>query len=288
MQTTIVTTEFLLTKINKEYKFSLIKISVEFWMLVQKAINTLKINILKCDTEYLKSDIFLKQISSEMVKQWHANQANKRPWKASKHSLFRILKFITTEKPNNILFGVTNTGGSTKYPHKQKFLNNRKNVKIFLEKVLEKDLILYDATCWKYWSYTGEINNFFKKIKRKNIVIVGPNHLKDLNKRINIKNFTYIEIPDRNASLYTVEIKNEIVKHNKSTNAYTIYIIQGGSPAMDFMTMAHNEVNNCCMLDVGRSIDVYYYYDTKIKKDKAAWYWGRWLEKKPPKWLLKK
>ena len=266
---------FILNKINKLETFSFIKISIEFWMLVSKAITN--INLYKED---INSDKFLNKVASNMVTAWEVQKTG-RPWKLSQDSFYRILKFIVNKKPNDILFGISTTGSPKKYPDIISLIE----INSFINKTLN-EMDIYNASCWKYWAYTGEIHTFFKNINKNKICVIGPSHLKNFNEKINAKNFNYIEISDKEASLHVMKIKNEIINHNKKSKDYTIYIIQGGSPAMDFMIQSHEQLKNACMLDIGRALDIYYYYDP-IKNKFPRWYWGGWADYKPPTWLLK-
>jgi hypothetical protein len=277
---------FISNKVNSLEVFTFIKISIEYWMLMSTALNKINVDLRTKNVEYLKSDKFLMNLANNMLISWES-QKKDRPWKASKETLYRIIKGIIINKFDNLLIGVTDTGSPRTYPIKEKFLNRHGNVLKFLSQVLDDELKIYSASGWKYWAYTGEIDNFFKSINTKKITIIGPSHLKDFGSRIGAKNFDYINIPDKDAGLHTIDIKDKIIKYNKQSKEYTVYLIQGGGAAMDFMIMAHEHMNNCCMLDIGRALDIYYYYDP-IKKSYPKWYWGGWADAVPPTWLKNK
>jgi len=275
--------QVIINRINKHKKFSFVKISVEFWMLMSKALRRMKADTTVLNKKHLQSDAFLQRLAKTMVIEW-SYQSKGRPWKVSSESFYRIVKMIASTKPKDFVFGVTDMGHPTEYPVKEPFLQNRQNVAFFLNKVLDDDLIVYSAAGWKQWSFTGEIHKFFMSINHNRIAVVGPSHLENFGSKINAAKFDYIEIPSKDACLHVEDISKTILEHNKNTTEYTVYLVQGGAAAMDFMDMIHNQMTNCCVIDIGRSLDTYYYYDP-IKKQLPNWYWGTWLSYDPPTWL---
>ena len=218
-----------------------------------------------------------------MVYVWRKKQLNIRPWKISAAPIERILKTIINLQPDSFMFGISDIIKS-----KDNRINQGVSLgyqpDMFLKKILPNDITIYDTTCWKDWAHDGTINRFIKYIKNKNVTVVGPSHLADFGKRVQLNKFNYIQINDREAALHTKDIAKKI-KNIHNNKQYTVYLLQGGLAAIDLTTLLHGKIQNCCILDIGRAIDVYYYYDP-IRKTFPRWYWGGWLDLNPPTWLL--
>jgi len=252
----------IIKNINDEKIFTFSKISIEFWMMAWKAFVQMGIDIKKLDSKQLKNKKFISLLAKNMINVWNAKLKNGRQWKGSNLVLERILQMIMEEQLPNFMLGISESLGKRK---QDRYLNLNPQANLFLQKFLPDQTIIYDSNCWKNWAYDGTIDLFMKNLSNKNVTVIGPSHLKDFNKKVKIKNFNYIQIDDGEAALHTIAYSKEIIKQH-SNDDYKIYLIQGGSAAMDLCILLHNKIKNCCIIDIGRAIDVYYYYDPIRKK----------------------
>jgi len=272
----------IIKNINNEKTFTFSKISIEFWMMAWRAFAQMGTDIKKLDSKQLKNKKFISLLAKNMIDVWNVKMKNGRPWKGSNLVFERILQMIMEEQLPNFMLGINEPLGKRKQD-RYLYLNPQAN--LFLQKFLHNQTIIHDSNCWKYWAHDGTIDLFMKNLSNKNVTIIGPSHLKDFNEKVKIKKFNHIQIHDREAALHTIVYSKEIIKQHSSDD-YKVYLIQGGSAAMDLCILLHDKMQNCCIIDIGRAIDVYYYYDP-IRKKYPKWYWGGWLDVKPPKWLLK-
>jgi len=264
-------------KINNNQTFTFSKYSIELWMMVWKSFDGMKVDIETISEDVLTSDEFIDALSEQMKIVWNTKQNLGRPWKFYSDTVKRIMHKAASENPENFMLGISDL----------ETMMNKKGI-MFLKKFLPANTKIYDSTCWKAAAYNGQIDQFMNNLQDKNVILIGPSHLANLNKKVKLNNFNYIQIDDKEAALHTKQTAKEILHiHKTNRNKYTVYLIQGGAAAIDLTTMLHDEIKNCCIIDIGRAIDVYYYYDP-IRNKFPKWYWGGWLDLRPPTWLLEK
>ena len=136
---------------------------------------------------------------------------------------------------------------------------------------------IYDATIWKEAAYTGELLNLVKTIQDRPIIAIGPNHLKKLNERIELKNFKFVEIPNHGGAIKKrldvfQDLNNaikEIISINK--NSHPIIILQAGCIANWLIERLFNDHKNISYLDMGLVLDVW--FPEIITTKSASWGW---------------
>jgi hypothetical protein len=278
--------DFFLEKIINQEFFSYSKLSVEWWMLQKRAWNT-TLNT-PAGQRFLKkgpSDIFFHKLAKNMAKEWEV-QKGRRKWKSDIPAISRILKMSFEEKPEGFYLGITDRCGVRDRYFPMPMRGKGELPRIF-RSTFPKDEIHIHALAFRIWAAYGEIHEFVKGIQDKNVVIVGPKHLNNFGKKLNIKKFNHIKIHSTDAILHVNKTKTQIKNNHKNLlkgNDEVLYCFVGGAAAMWLITELHGELERAFLLDIGRAFDVYYYYDL-VKRQVPVWMFGRWLDKAKPTWV---
>lgn len=274
--------------LNQDY-FSFTKLSIEWWLMIKKSLTTMKIPTNQLRPLLLDNN-FLTKLAHEIVYTWEHGQCGDRLWAADVSIVKRVLKMSIDKRPNNFFVGITDRAfpATDQYPSPKgdKWIASVINI---IETMLPYGEIPINALVLRTWAVNGAIDQFISKIKHKKIVLVGPSHLENLGYKLNLENYSYMPIHDTEALLRAPVTKNNILtqhtkllKHNKDV----IYFIVGGSAAMWLTAELHEKLDRAYIIDIGRALDVYYYYDP-IKHQLPQWMWGGWLDRRNPTWVKK-
>lgn len=274
--------------LNKEY-FTYCKLSIEWWMLLSDAIKSPTIRKYRhLSPSHGINKGLIPLIAKEMCNVWDIKQKINRQYKSDQKVIEDILRMSVSKKPKNFFLSITDRCNidHTYFPQPQR---GPKYIVNLMYSMLPKDEIPLHALPMRIWAITGEILEFIKKIQHKPIVIVGPEHLYNFGYKLNIPNFKFIKIHSSDAILHVHEIKQEIEETHKlllQTNEDVTYFLIGGGAAMWLATKLHG-LPNANIIDIGRSFDVFYFYDEERKKY-PNWMFGQWLNKRNTKWILNK
>ena len=279
-------TSFFTNKIlNQEY-FSYAKLSVEWWMLIIKAMPIIRMKV----SDIIKNGLDKKSIpalAKGMCEAWDRGQKCGRKYKSNAAAIERVLEMSITKKPDGFLLGVTDRCNLKSLTFPLPFRGH--NIIRLIEGMLPKDEIPVHALPFRIWAANGEINNFIDQIRHKTIVLVGPSHLKNFGYKMNLKNFHYVEIHSSDAILHIHKTKAQIQKLHKkllSKNDDVLYFFIGGGAAMWLITELHG-LEKAYIIDIGRAFDVYYFYDPVMKKY-PGWMFGQWLNRRNTAWVQNK
>jgi len=279
--------EYFIEKIAGRKYFSFVRFQVEFWCTARIALQFMGYRGWAYPNSIDITPEFIKTWSQNMIRAWEEKQSYKRPWVFKSEIFEEQLNMIVNPKPNNFKLAVSDRAWFFgKFPPPP---GNWPWSPRMVKKMIPSGEIPFNAICWRRWGYFGEIQKFFNTFKDKRIVIVGPYYFDNFGEKLGLKNYTHIKISHTNASEYVYDYLEEIKKfHNSiSPSDDVIYFFSGGSPGIWLIQQLHNKLHNAFMIDIGRAFDVYYFYDT-IRKGDAAWKWGCWLERNPPKWIKNK
>jgi hypothetical protein len=269
--------------LNDEY-FSYAKLSIEWWMLLNKSFkrNNLKVADFKNGIPLN----LLQPIAKGMVDEWNETQRMHRKYKADVDVVRRILRMSIDQKPDNFLLAVTDRSHVTDFTFP--LPKRGDSVEKMLKAVLPVNEIPLHALTFRIWAVTGTIHKFITKIKHKNIVVVGPKHLSNFGYKLGLKHFNFVEIHSTDAILHVNETKKKIQElHPKFLKGHSdvTYFFVGGGAAMWLVTELHGSLEKANLIDIGRSFDVYYFYDP-VMKQYPNWMFGQWLNRKNTAWIL--
>jgi len=265
--------------INNNNYFSITKYSIEWWIALKKALDLFENYDVKNDKEF-------KNLSKKVFEVWVNDQLKGRGWYISEEIINKTIKNMNYYD-KDLFFGVGFCGSFSGKKIGNDFIQNKTKHLYYIfecmEKLKLKNKILYNTSFWKYWAYSGELNVFFDYIKNKNIVVVGPEHLKNFGNILNLPKFHHIEIDTLNAIKYIEKYENEIIDFSKN-NTGCIYIMQGGGASIYMLPRLYKKIKNSFIFDVGTAIDVYYFEKFSKYGDDYIKNPLRWMPNKP-KWM---
>ena len=274
--------DFFVKKIQNGQYFSIIKYSIEYWMMVAKAFNNLGISPRQMSSYFLEPNNNIGKIAQEMCKIWELKQRANRPWKSDVNVVHKTLMGLKQTYPDNLMFGLSLFNLYIPINHDKAGV---RDVVINLMSATKKEA--YWTYCWREWAYNGKINTLItaaNSVPNLKIVIVGSHYFKNFGQKLGLHNFDHIEIHPHNAALYVKDTKKEILnRHSKyiKENNNVLYLLVGGSIAMCLILELHNLLSSAFMIDIGRALDVYYYYDCNSEKYAHK----GWLLTCEPKWV---
>lgn len=270
--------ELILKNINAHSTFSMIRLTIEWWKMVGGALETMKMKELPDNL----TDEFIEKLAYHMLDA-AKKQRGVRPWKVKDSVFADIIKYVSKHPlPETMLVGA---GSQPMTASKKLYMPTGSEIKLISKIVPENNAFF--APVWRRYAFTGELDWFLKKINRYKIVVVGPWYFKNFGQKANLQNFFHIEIHRNNAILHVEQTFNRILKFHKkniANNEKIVYLCCGGPAVIWPIINLHDKIDNAVLLDVGMSIQVYYYYDP-IRKNSPRYFWGTWLDKFPPKWL---
>lgn len=283
-QVYVPTIHFFADKIINRQFFSYAKLSVEWWMLITKALKEAGLrtgDVVKNGID----DKLIPELAKGMSKAWNEKQRGRRKYKIRDSVNERIIRMTVEEKPPGFFLGVTDRCNMnvTTFP-----LPRRGNMVDLIVGMLPKGEIPIHALPFRIWAIDGQINHFINLIRHKNIVVVGPRHLRNFGYKTKIKNFNFVEIHTSDASLHVEKTKAQIKRlHNGFLSGHedVTYFFIGGAAAMWLITELHGELRNANLVDIGRAFDVYYFYDP-VRRKSPTWMFGQWLTRGNTAWLL--
>ena len=127
----------------------------------------------------------------------------------------------------------------------------------------------HSALIWKYFCLTNELSEFFKEIKDYSIVVVGMDHLKELNSIFpNMKHYalTFESCTVENREKHLYELYNLINDGKKN-----IVLFQAGEPYSTWLIYKLSfelKIKNCSLIDMGRALDYFCPNRKMIESDK--------------------
>ena len=137
----------------------------------------------------------------------------------------------------------------------------------FIKKSLPSDYLPYYAVCWKIYALSGDLTNFLEKIIEKKIIVVGLEHLLEINKKFpnhSIENFVlnFESSKPFNRNKVFEELKEKI-KPN------TVFLFQAGDILSTWLIhkLSSYRVKTCSLIDMGRALDYYCSNKYLNKKD---------------------
>lgn len=275
---------FFANKILNQKFFSYTKLSVEWWMLLIKSLNAhgLKPYDIKNNLDHK----LIPSLARGITKAWNHQQRGNRQYKSDNAVIERILRMSASPKPKGFLLGVTDR---CHVRDKTFPLPPRgKNMVNLIEGILPKGEIPIHALPVRIWAVDGRINRFLNLVRHKNIVIVGPDHLKNFGRKLNLKNFNFVEIHKSDAIKHVKETKAKIERlHKRFMHGHedVTYFFIGGGAAMWLITELHGRLQNANLMDIGRAFDVYYFYDP-VMRNSPPWMFGQWLNRGNTVWVL--
>jgi len=291
--TTFPKIKFFINNINKNRYFSIVKYSLEWWMMVHRGIIMLGMSSDELTHSTFSSEEFIYNLSIKMKDKWEG-QRGRRPWKFNIAVVCRLLRALFEDYPDNMLFSAS---FGRRYLPKSGPLINPSPVRTSTMYQSVKQITglsrktFFNVLIWRVWSGNGDIHKlitFAKNREKLKVVIVGPYFFYNFGYKLGISNFQHIEIHYTDAVLHIEETKKAIIKNHKKlirNGDDVLYLFVGGSVAMWLILELHGILEKAFMIDIGRALDAYYLYDD-IRKITPKWQWGNWLVKRRPEWIL--
>jgi len=252
--------DYLLNRINFNQYFSLSKYSPEWWI-------TLKVVMENCRNKNKLRDY--TYLAKNMIYAWEVLRKKGKTWGFYEEYTENILKAFG-EEVDGLLTGVGFCGSFSGRVKDDIFIQgstkHRKSMVEAVHTIYNKKLTLYNTSFWKRWAVTGELNDFLTKIERP-ITIVGPEYLDCTLKHYPVKIANFIGIDSTHAMKYIPEYEEKIVSsHNENDNM--VYIVQGGGTMIYLVNKLHKKLKNKCIMDVGTSINIYSWKESRKPKSK--------------------
>lgn len=275
---------YFIDLIDKKKYFSFVRLQIEWWCTARIALQFMGYKGWMFPNNIDFSPKFLKKWGRKMVKAWDEKQCYKRPWVFEAYIFESILNMVISEKDDNFYLSVSDRAWyfGKLPPKKGAWPWSNKMIK----SMIPAGEIPFNSICWRRWGHSGEIHKFFNKFKNKRIAIVGPYYFKNFGEKLGLKKYTHIEIDHIRACHYVENYLEQIKRYHNEVNSNedVIYFFSGGSPGIWLIQQLHSKLSNAFLIDIGRALDVYYFYD-KIRIGDARWKWGSWLERNPPIWV---
>lgn len=260
---------FFLNKIDNHQYFSLVRFQLDFWAHIIKPIYN---NIISGDS--------LKVASDKTANKWAKST---RPYKINSFVMQQLYLLTSKNKQDNFYFSVSDLtwwGGKFPYPKP-----SNDAVK-YMQKLIPE--IPYQALVWRKWAKDGNIHKLFIKYKDKNIILAAPYYYKNFSEKLSLTKCSYVKVHDSKAFLQVNElVKNIEIEYKKiryKTNGDIIIIFIAGGAGALAIDHLHGQLKNVFMLELGRSLDVYYYYD-KAKGNISPHNMWKWIESNEPVWI---
>ncbi|NJO18695.1 MAG: hypothetical protein HC877_24105 [Thioploca sp.] len=275
---------YFINRIKNKESFSIIRFNLDAWTLFITAFNNMGFK------SWPKNNInnnFLKKLGVSTAKALEVrNKTNGMNYIITAENFEGILKMIVNPKPKNFHLSVSDR---TYYYGSYPIPNGKPWVANLIKQMCPPGEIPFNSLVWKTWAMNGQIHKLFTDLKEYEIVLIGPHYLSKLPNIVKNNKIKHIKIHETNASInIEKQIKKLISLHEKLQNGdkKIIYICEGGAPVNWLIYRLHGKLKNAYMLDVGRSLDIYFYNDP-IRKKTPHWQWGGWVEPNPPTWMNK-
>lgn len=217
---------FYIEKIKKD-NLKFIKINHAFWDLLAGDGRILKSYVALHDKQLIKEDF-------EIIKKIHKT---------------------------NIIFAVNPKGGPINT--KEQILDsNQRLIKSSntLLNIIPKNFIPHHAGVWKIESRKNNLVSFFETINRYEVVIVGLQHLSEIKHTCKIENFKHYVL-NMKSSLKENRYKvlDDLTSLCQGLNKKVILLQAGDLLAtwLVYNLAVEKQVQNCSVIDMGRSLDFY-------------------------------
>jgi dTDP-4-amino-4,6-dideoxygalactose transaminase len=115
--------------------------------------------------------------------------------------------------------------------------------------------ITADALIWKRAVIDGSIADFFRALRLRDVVLVGPAWLRHFGTFAALPRFRFVEINSRTALLDRAEIATEL-RTTHEAEAHTVYLIQAGPLSVWLVLMLADELPNATFVDLGMALDL--------------------------------
>lgn len=279
--------DYFINRIKEKNYFSFIRFQIEYWRQMRIAFQYIGYPGWGAVSLNKNAELYNK-IGFKMIEAWEKEQSYGRPWKFDSKIFEDHAKIILNPKPLNFYLGISDRAWYFDQwpppPHSEwsGWFDP------FLYSILPKEETQWNSLVWRRWGHSGKIQEFFKKLQNKTFCIVGPYYYNNFADKLQLPNAHFIEIDYLEASLKIKETYNKIIKQHEillKTNDDVIYIIVGGAPGAWLVINLHDKLKNAFLIEVGRALDPYYYYDSFMKNVDIQ-LWGSWLKRNPPKWIL--
>lgn len=130
--------------------------------------------------------------------------------------------------------------------------------KNFLDRFSLSPNSILDATLWKRYALLGQLDNFVRFVASKDVVAVGPPHLRCLEDVFHSNKFRHIVTPRRDGPMVRSALLDAVVCETRDIedNKETLFIFQCGS-SLAFWLIAHLDLEfpRSIMMDVGQGLD---------------------------------
>ena len=283
------TIDHIISEIENNSSISMVRLTSEWWMMANRALRAMGNN----DDVPESVDDFIDTWSEYMHIEF-VKQCGKRNWHASDKVYAYILKRIFTEElPENLLIGADYKPMSiddTPLMELKLWFEwlEFESTKHMIEKLNLRQKAI-TSTIWRRYALNGDIDIFLNKMKHHQIVVVGPWYFENFDKKANLPHYKHIKIDENKAMLHVDDIERRMLEHhNEHAKDFEkiIYLCCGGMAVVDPILKLHNKLENAVMLDVGMSIQVYYYSDP-VRHNSPKCFWGTWLDVHTPEWIKK-
>jgi hypothetical protein len=233
-------------------------------------------------------DRFMSELAKSIVTLGVKNNKN---WYYNDKKFIEILKenlkILYSTIPSNLYIGIYPVFIDSKGEHKiNKFTNEERNTSMekYFDKIINKfsqNKNFYHSTIWAKWVFEGDFLKFLDKYNNYPIVLIGAPYFKDFGEVMGLKNFYHISIPFKKAykkidNIIETTYKQhvDLLKNNKKViyigagSFVTRYIFckllsSTGKDPFIYNKNKKYKLNNAFMIDIGRALNLYYYWPVK-------------------------
>ena len=172
-----------------------------------------------------------------------------------------VRDIISNIDSTNIILGVSNIP----YISNFSFGTNQTNFTqdLIAEKikmVLPRKYLAHSACIWKYFTITKQIHKLYECLNEFEVIVVGMNHLKELEYTLGLSNLLFYKINiDSSRKQNRYKVLDEIYKFY-DIKKKQVFIFQAGemfSAWLIYKLLYDKNIKNCSLIDMGRSLDYY-------------------------------
>lgn len=280
--------DFFMSKIENGESFSFVRFQIEYWRMVRLALRELGWPGWNKPTNMpLHDDKFIQDLGKQMVRSWNNKQSMGRPIKFIPEVFSDHMRMVINPKPEGFHLGVSDRawyfGILPPEPIDKWSPWSAPLIKAFLP----ENEIPFQSIILRRWSNNGTIHQMFEKFKDHPTIILGPYYYKNFAKKLGLTNTKYINISLTEACLHLDSTLKDIERaHNELHNKFgkVFHLYAGGSAGAWLAIKLHEQLKNATIIEFGRALDVYFYYD-KVKGEAPRWTWGGWMDLNQPKWI---
>jgi hypothetical protein len=270
----------------------MIRFQIEYWRQLRIALRYMGHKGWQYPAAMKKDQKFFDEIGQHMLDAWVKEQSFGRPWQFTAELFGDHIKCIAKPKPDNFYLAVSDRAwyfDQLPPPPHPEWSHWAGGV---IKGMIPDDETPWNSIVFRRWGHSGKMQRFFNELRDKTFCFVAPYYYANFGDKLQLPNFHHIEIDYLKATMELDETYDKILKkHEELTKdgKDVIYIVVGGAPGSWLVINLHDKLQNAFMIEIGRALDPYYFYDSFITENNVnLQFWGSWLKRFPPTWVKDK